>query len=319
MSILLIQGNTLTIPLAVWYNLDCLDEQNTRALCFSKAAAVSTSVYCGQSALYDWTHVLAVRLGNGGDHRGRFAMRPNRKPCPQCGEEMNRQSRICVACHQKEHAKPDSYLLRICEVCGKEFTIHKTQVELGRGRFCSRSCSCSGVPRRKQLRERVSCWTCGKEFIRHSCAVNRSKTDKSFCCLECWYEYNHGENHAEWTGTATERQSFSGSTEWRKVVKFIKTRDRNQCQRCKSKRVPFHVHHIVSFAVKELRADPDNLILLCEKCHRWVHSNGNVSGEYLKQSRERLGLAALDAWKGGNGNGKATSLEGLPMFERSEP
>jgi DNA modification methylase len=45
-----------------------------------------------------------------------------------------------------------------------------------------------------------------------------------------------------------------------------------------------------------------------------------LSGEYLKQSRERLGLAALDAWKGGNGNEKATSLEGLPMFvERSEP
>jgi hypothetical protein len=39
-----------------------------------------------------------------------------------------------------------------------------------------------------------------------------------------------------------------------------------------------------------------------------------LSGEYLQQSRERLGLAALDAWAGGNGNGKATSLGDLPMF-----
>lgn len=318
MSLLLVQGNALQTPLEVWYNLDCLDEQNTGALVFSEPPAIHESHIRGQSAPHDWTHVLAVRLGNGGNHGGRFVMKPNHKPCPVCGVEMNRQSKVCAACYQQEKARPENYLPRVCEVCGKEFVIHKTQVDLGGGRFCSRSCSCSGVPRRKQVRTRAVCWTCGKEFVRHSCAVNRNKTDKSFCCPECWYKYNHGENHAEWTGTATERQAFSGSTEWRKVVKLVKARDNNQCQRCKTKRRPLHVHHIVSFAVKELRTDPSNLILLCEKCHRWVHSNGNVSAEYLQQSRERLGLAALDAWKGGNGNGKETNLNDLPMFRERE-
>lgn len=40
-----------------------------------------------------------------------------------------------------------------------------------------------------------------------------------------------------------------------------------------------------------------------------------LSGEYLKQSRERLGLAALDAWAGGNGRKhEPASITDLPLF-----
>lgn len=58
----------------MWYNSYCLDSQNTRALCFSKAATGSTIVYCGQSALHERTNVLAGCLGNGGTREGHFAM-----------------------------------------------------------------------------------------------------------------------------------------------------------------------------------------------------------------------------------------------------
>ena len=40
-----------------------------------------------------------------------------------------------------------------------------------------------------------------------------------------------------------------------------------------------------------------------------------LSGEYLKQSRDRLSLTALDEWANGSGNGKAHSLDDLPMFK----
>jgi 5-methylcytosine-specific restriction endonuclease McrA len=30
-----------------------------------------------------------------------------------------------------------------------------------------------------------------------------------------------------------------------------------------------------------LRAEPDNLVLLCEACHRWVHSRANIGRVFL--------------------------------------
>ena len=47
--------------------------------------------------------------------------------------------------------------------------------------------------------------------------------------------------------------------------------------------MPFHIHHVVSFADKELRAEPSNLVLLCEACHQFVHSRENLTREYLPQ------------------------------------
>ena len=45
--------------------------------------------------------------------------------------------------------------------------------------------------------------------------------------------------------------------------------------RLHEKEVKFNIHHIVSFANKDLRTDPNNLVLLCFKCHKWVHSKAN--------------------------------------------
>jgi DNA modification methylase len=43
-----------------------------------------------------------------------------------------------------------------------------------------------------------------------------------------------------------------------------------------------------------------------------------LSGEYLQQSRDRLGLTALDAWAGGNGRKHETDLTSLPLFGGSD-
>lgn len=92
-----------------------------------------------------------------------------------------------------------------------------------------------------------------------------------------------------WKGGVTpERQTVYRSDEWRAAVKVVWQRDNAICQRCgldhrtvDRRAVKFHVHHIVSFAVRERRADPANLVLLCDACHHYVHSRENVNREFL--------------------------------------
>ena len=100
----------------------------------------------------------------------------------------------------------------------------------------------------------------------------------------------HGAECPNWKGGSTpERQAFYSSKEWITVAPRIWARDNGACQRCGEKYkwgIPsFHIHHIVSFIVVELRAEIDNLILLCGNCHRWVHSNMNIDNKFIKERR----------------------------------
>lgn len=92
-----------------------------------------------------------------------------------------------------------------------------------------------------------------------------------------------GENSSNWKGGITPyRQKFYISDEWKNACSEVYKRDNAQCQRCGNKD-NLHVHHIVTFANKELRADIDNLVLLCAKCHRFVHSKKNNNREYTRE------------------------------------
>ena len=94
-----------------------------------------------------------------------------------------------------------------------------------------------------------------------------------------------GELNPHWKGGCTpERQTFYISKEWKNACLGVWKRDRAICQRCRiqvSAGIPFHIHHIISFAVQAKRADINNLILLCEICHHWVHSRKNLKREFL--------------------------------------
>ncbi len=91
-----------------------------------------------------------------------------------------------------------------------------------------------------------------------------------------------GNKNPNWkNGCTPDRQSFYVSEEWKKVCRLVYARDNARCVKCGSKE-NLHVHHIVSFSVKEKRADVDNLVLLCEKCHRFVHSKKNTEKEFIQ-------------------------------------
>lgn len=96
-----------------------------------------------------------------------------------------------------------------------------------------------------------------------------------------------GELNPNWRGGVTsERQAFYSSAEWKRACRQVWKRDKATCQRCGLLRgsradMPFHIHHIREFANGALRADLHNLMLLCETCHRFIHSKKNMGGEFI--------------------------------------
>lgn len=97
-----------------------------------------------------------------------------------------------------------------------------------------------------------------------------------------------GKEVPNWKGGCTpERQAFYSSLEWAAAAKSVWRRDKGTCQRCQIKAnggPQFHIHHIISFAVKTYRAEPSNLVLLCAPCHQWVHSKKNANREFIDTS-----------------------------------
>jgi hypothetical protein len=98
-----------------------------------------------------------------------------------------------------------------------------------------------------------------------------------------------GEDHPSWRGGVTpERQALYGTTEWKSAVKAVWSRADACCERCGKdhrnidrRRDRFHIHHILPFWTRCHRANPYNLALLCEPCHRFVHSPRNLDREFL--------------------------------------
>lgn len=99
-----------------------------------------------------------------------------------------------------------------------------------------------------------------------------------------------GKDHPSFKGGFTpERQAVYSSKEWVDAVKIVWERDGAICQHCNKHhnsakvRGTFHIHHIVSFQIKELRTEPSNLVLLCKECHNFVHSKKNITKIFIKE------------------------------------
>ena len=97
-----------------------------------------------------------------------------------------------------------------------------------------------------------------------------------------------GSDTPRWKGGITpERQAVYSSREWVEAVKAVWRRDGATCQRCglrknTDRNKPFDIHHVKGFANIKHRTNPDALVLLCERCHYWVHSRKNKEGIFIK-------------------------------------
>jgi hypothetical protein len=120
---------------------------------------------------------------------------------------------------------------------------------------------------------------------------------------EHWLKGAAPEENPNWKGGATpQRQEFYRSPEWKACVRAVWARDNGCCRNCgkdwrtvdHATEPAFHIHHVWSFQIEELRANPAILVLLCRACHLWVHSKANATRAWLPQEPDATHFPTLE-------------------------
>ena len=134
----------------------------------------------------------------------------------------------------------------------------------------------------------VKCGYCGKEI---SVIKSRARNNKyCYCNADCMAKHYSiiysGENSFTWKGGKTHHY-IGGFYHQRQEAR---KRDNFKCQLCGISEVAFgkqmSVHHIKSYRKFENKEEANqlkNLVCLCEKCHRFVHSNLNVDKKFIEE------------------------------------
>ncbi|MDV3952128.1 hypothetical protein CMT77_07850 [Elizabethkingia anophelis] len=202
-------------------------------------------------------------------------LRKNKKPCPKCGGEMSQVAKVCFEC-RKNRIKSK------CIVCESEFEYKASTNK----QTCSRKCAYklrgerSGNSQSRKVN--IQCEKCGKQKL-----VSPAYENRRFCSSTCAYEFNSGENNVNWKGgISSERAKFDTSKEFKEARKKVWKRDNATCQRCGERfnhtQLTFEVHHIIPFEYEKGRCDIENLVLICNPCHNWIHSRRNTNSEFIK-------------------------------------
>lgn len=119
-----------------------------------------------------------------------------------------------------------------------------------------------------------------------------------------WLKGAPPEANPRYLGGATpERQEFYRSAEWKSACRAVWQRADAHCQRCgldwrdcdREITPTFHVHHVWPFRIRETRANPMLMVLLCRPCHLFVHSKANLTREFLVTPMEQVSMPDLFA------------------------
>lgn len=160
-------------------------------------------------------------------------------------------------------------------------------------KFCSNNCrakyNAKIITEKQKNQVKVTCDSCNEEFDKKTSDVR----NLNFCKTSCMYEYYSkeklfaGENSGTWNGG---KKTYYGEN-WLSQRRKVRKRDNYTCQKCGITEEDYgqelSVHHITPFVMFDdyLEANKDdNLISVCEPCHRKIHSGDNHPSKFFKNS-----------------------------------
>lgn len=215
--------------------------------------------------------------------------------CEQCGQPFKRPpshvtrhphnfcSRPCrenwMSIHIRGKQNPHFASIEItCDQCGMAFNRIPAQVQKYRNHFCSKQCHAAWKTRRVPC----LCAQCDTPISRKPTDLQR--TDYQFCSAQCYHRWRSlnkcGEDSPLWRGG---KIGYYGPN-WLEQRRKARKRDKYRCRRCDvhERRLgqELHVHHIIPFRGFGYKPDEndyylranhlDNLVCLCNSCHRFV-------------------------------------------------
>ena len=106
----------------------------------------------------------------------------NYKICQVCGKQFyakgGRKKHCSRECSDKNRT-PWGIVEVQCEICEKQFVVHKSDIARGRGKYCSRECMAKG----QKNGEMVNCTFCGEAFYAPGHKFERYQN--LYCSKEC--------------------------------------------------------------------------------------------------------------------------------------
>ncbi len=165
-----------------------------------------------------------------------------------------------------------------CKMCGTEFSVKLSQLNLGWGKYCSKTCKTKNQCNGKFF----SCFCCKKEVYRSLAQIKHSKSGKIFCSKSCQTTWKNklssAEEHPNWMG---------GTQIYRKIL--LQSQVPIICSLCKINDLRILSAHHIDHNRKNNQLS--NLAWLCQNCHMLVHCDNNVENE-LKSKLSNNGASS---------------------------
>lgn len=162
-----------------------------------------------------------------------------------------------------------------CLHCGVTFHTKQSQINRGRGVFCSKKCQNTHKIKRKLL----SCANCGDDFLVklsdfnrgvRCCSVSCSAKKRTIRKPKIKIGVASGSRHWNWKGGLKEKhQRMRTSLKYKKFRTRIFERDKYACQQCGVAGGYLEVEHKKPIAIfPELIYTETNAVTLCRPCHK---------------------------------------------------